>query len=334
MSLLGKRIVLTGKLSHSRAEVAAMLASQGAIVVSELSATTDVLIVGERPGSKLARAQSLGVEVWSEEALERELRSAAAPAVSDASRLAAAARQEMRESAERAGVRDWSRYEPLVRDRILVQALKDAPRNHGGLGQSRFGGCADLPCPEAWPHAPGLDYVFLCQLDLADVASLDVASRLPASGLLSFFVGTTDVLGMHTEYRAVGAVLYHPANATLQPCWRSWGSPRQRGMSMVLSPAPPPWNSTLVGNEDATYCDWYDTWEARDQNRVRSALLTFDRVFESELQPSEEMLLCCWRGESIDYRFVEAVTLNFAIDCDRLAERDWSAVRYWEGCSI
>lgn len=331
--LIGRRVVLTGALSRKRAEVIAALEAAGAIVGRDVSSATEVLVAGARPGSKLARAQELDIEVWDEPELERQLQRAARPEDTAATRLARDARAKMRSSAIERGV-DFSSYEPLVRDRIIVQALKDKPRNYGGVGQTRFGGNADLPSPEDWPTGPDLHFAFLCQIDLADVAPLDVGNRLPRSGLLSFFVGTPAVYGMYTPYRVEPRVLYWPAGTELQTTWPSWGTPRQRGMSFVLAPAPPPWNSNLVDNSDPLYCEWYDAWEPRDHNRPRTAMLGFDRVYESELLPGEEMLLCCWCHEDIDYPFVEAVNLNFAIDRDALARRDFAAVRCWEGSSI
>lgn len=62
----GKRIVVTGRLSRPRKEVAARLAELGAVVTSDVSGRTDLLVVGEDAGSKLARARELGVRVLAE----------------------------------------------------------------------------------------------------------------------------------------------------------------------------------------------------------------------------------------------------------------------------
>lgn len=69
----GRTIVLTGALeAFSRGELKERLAALGARVTGSVSARTDYLVVGANPGSKLAKAEALGVEVLTEaELLER-----------------------------------------------------------------------------------------------------------------------------------------------------------------------------------------------------------------------------------------------------------------------
>lgn len=70
----GKRIVLTGTLEHfKRDELRGRLEAAGATVSGSVSAKTDVLIAGAKAGSKLKKAQSLGVEVWDEATLLEQL---------------------------------------------------------------------------------------------------------------------------------------------------------------------------------------------------------------------------------------------------------------------
>lgn len=68
--LAGKTVVITGTLSTDRKAMAARLEAMGAKVSSSLSAKTDFLLAGEKAGSKLAKAQGLGVAVLDETALD------------------------------------------------------------------------------------------------------------------------------------------------------------------------------------------------------------------------------------------------------------------------
>lgn len=63
-----KTIVLTGTLTQmGRNEAKALLQQLGAKVAGSVSAKTHLVIAGDAAGSKLAKAQELGVEVWDEQ---------------------------------------------------------------------------------------------------------------------------------------------------------------------------------------------------------------------------------------------------------------------------
>jgi DNA ligase (NAD+) len=75
----GKTIVLTGTLDHfERTELAEKLEGLGAKVSGSVSKKTSLVIAGREAGSKLDKAQELGVEVWDEEKLLKALKEAGA----------------------------------------------------------------------------------------------------------------------------------------------------------------------------------------------------------------------------------------------------------------
>ena len=70
-SLAGLSIVLTGGLERcTREEATAALEARGAKVTGSVSKKTSFVVAGESPGSKLAKAESLGVRVLDEAGLE------------------------------------------------------------------------------------------------------------------------------------------------------------------------------------------------------------------------------------------------------------------------
>ena len=63
-ALDGKTFVLTGTLAHwTREQAQGEIESRGGKVTSSVSARTSYVVVGESPGSKLAKAEGLGVEI-------------------------------------------------------------------------------------------------------------------------------------------------------------------------------------------------------------------------------------------------------------------------------
>lgn len=70
----GKTIVATGKLeNYTRDEIQMKIISLGAKAASSVSKKTDYLIVGEKAGSKLAKAKELGIKVLTEAEFEKML---------------------------------------------------------------------------------------------------------------------------------------------------------------------------------------------------------------------------------------------------------------------
>lgn len=64
----GKTVVLTGKLVElTRNEAKEFLEKNGAKVTGSVTSKTDLVIAGEKAGSKLTKADQLGIEVINEE---------------------------------------------------------------------------------------------------------------------------------------------------------------------------------------------------------------------------------------------------------------------------
>ena len=70
----GKTVVATGKLeNYTRDGIQMKLLSLGAKPASSVSKKTDYVIVGEKAGSKLTKAQELGITTLTEEEFENML---------------------------------------------------------------------------------------------------------------------------------------------------------------------------------------------------------------------------------------------------------------------
>ncbi len=69
----GMTFCITGTLSQPRKAIQLMVKGAGGKVVGSISGKLDVLIAGENAGSKLSKAESLGVAIWDENALNQAL---------------------------------------------------------------------------------------------------------------------------------------------------------------------------------------------------------------------------------------------------------------------
>lgn len=63
--LSGKKLVITGSFEISRTDITKALKSHGVQVVSSVSKNTDYLLAGDAAGSKMKKAQELGIEILS-----------------------------------------------------------------------------------------------------------------------------------------------------------------------------------------------------------------------------------------------------------------------------
>lgn len=73
-AISGKKIVLTGTLSkYSRDAAREILERMGAVVSGSVSPKTDIVLAGADAGSKLKRANELGITIWDEGDFERAM---------------------------------------------------------------------------------------------------------------------------------------------------------------------------------------------------------------------------------------------------------------------
>jgi NAD-dependent DNA ligase len=73
--LAGKTFVLTGTYpTMSRDEVVSLIEQNGGFVSTSVSKKTDYVVVGAEPGSKLAKAEALGVATLDEDGLKKLLK--------------------------------------------------------------------------------------------------------------------------------------------------------------------------------------------------------------------------------------------------------------------
>ena len=75
LPLAGRRFVFTGALSRPRDEFEARIKALGGVPTGSVSAQTDWVVAGDKAGSKLARAESLGVKVLDEAGFEELMQS-------------------------------------------------------------------------------------------------------------------------------------------------------------------------------------------------------------------------------------------------------------------
>ena len=77
--LNGMTFCLTGTLQKPRKEIQLTIKAAGGKIVGSVSSQLTVLLAGEKAGSKLAKAETLGVQVWSEQHLEAAIEQSLQP---------------------------------------------------------------------------------------------------------------------------------------------------------------------------------------------------------------------------------------------------------------
>ncbi len=73
-TLDGKKIVLTGSLpTYTRKEAKELIEKHGGSTTSSVSKNTDYVLAGDSPGSKLDKAQDLGIEILNEDTFKKRI---------------------------------------------------------------------------------------------------------------------------------------------------------------------------------------------------------------------------------------------------------------------
>ena len=72
----GKKVVITGSFKdyQKREDLQEILKNLGATCSSAISKSTDILIAGEKAGSKLEKAKELGIKIITEDELKEILK--------------------------------------------------------------------------------------------------------------------------------------------------------------------------------------------------------------------------------------------------------------------
>lgn len=69
--ITGKKFVITGTIeNYTREELKEIIESYGGYISESVSSKTDIVIVGENPGSKSEKAQKLGITIWKNDDLK------------------------------------------------------------------------------------------------------------------------------------------------------------------------------------------------------------------------------------------------------------------------
>lgn len=190
---------------------------------------------------------------------------------------------------------------------------------------SRFWGNPALPEDLEWPgytddDGDELDYVFVCQINLEELAPYDTDHALPSSGLLLFFAKIDHYLG-HFEYESVGGSV-SPVEAV-----RIIYLPSTDGLvEKVLVDE----TDTPVSPEELQIDFTYDFDPLRDEDTCLFARPDH-REWETWDHPYEDWLILLqvdsFSGMDFNLNFMDFGVLDFLISPQDLRKADFSNVR-------
>lgn len=190
---------------------------------------------------------------------------------------------------------------------------------------SRFWGNPAMPEDLDWPgytddDGDELDYVFVCQINLEELAPYDTDHVLPSSGLLLFFAKIDHYLG-HFEYESVGGSV-SPVEAV-----RIIYLPSTDGLveKMLVDET-----DTPVSPEELQIDFTYDFDPLRDEDTCLFARPDH-REWETWDYPYEDWLILLqvdsFSGMDFNLNFMDFGVLDFLISPQDLRKADFSNVR-------
>lgn len=222
-------------------------------------------------------------------------------------------------------------FAPLIRDTIKLSVLQTDGAEISAP-TSRLAGKPELPVDTDWPHAEGEPLSFVGQVALAELAPLDVHSKLPTDGLLSFFAG--DPLDPNGVPSPHAHVIHSDASEEVRlteppppPRWWGWGRSKHPPDSHRIEFSPmamlPP-HGIKLQRDDIEYRDFHaDFYDLGDEPPC-SGMLCFDRGDLGHSLESREVLLRLDEGP-YSFDWVESVSLYILIDSAALRNRDFTA---------
>lgn len=190
---------------------------------------------------------------------------------------------------------------------------------------SRFWGNPAMPEDLEWPcytddDGDELDYVFVCQINLKELAPYNTAHLLPSSGLLLFFARIDHYLG-HFEYESVGGAI------SSKDAVRIIYLPSTDGLvEKVLVDE----NDNPVSPEELQISFTYDFDPLRDEDTCLFARPDH-RQWETWDHPYEDWLILLqvdsFSGMDFNLNFMDFGVLDFLISPRALRKADFSDVR-------
>lgn len=219
------------------------------------------------------------------------------------------------------------------RETLFIEST--VPDDYSQTGSSRLGGFPDLSDAVMFPKTDGLHWMFLAQLNLADVAPFN--SYLPRSGLLSFFLDDTESRNGKVIFHSGGfeelKTIRHggPEEMTTPDEDHTQSPHRMKFRRAISSPQSPPDEMP-----DEPTRELYEKW---DSANVRSDHHINGYTYTQHESPQDQaashlrgqtdewvpLLSLGWDGQ-VGFCFWDAGTVTFCIHQEDLRRGDFSNV--------